>query len=173
MSSAKQDKVKRHDVATRSSSAQPDLRSAESFDEAAHASTGFRPDESPRHVLTRGSLLGLQRAIGNQAVARLLNDTRGGKSQDGTPTQTANIARQAPAGGPPIQRGLKEMLARIKPRTKGASVPGAAPQALPPGAPAAPAASAPPVVADPEIRVIETFMEQRKVSAHYDNEETI
>src|ERR671932_126996 len=144
MSSAKQDKVKRHDGATRSSSARPDLQSAESFDEAANTSTGFQPDESPRHVLTRGSLLGLQRAIGNQAVARLLNGTRGGKSHDGTPAQTANSARQSPRGqpdgGPPIQRGLKEMAAWIKARTNGASAPGAAPQALPPAVPPAPAA---------------------------------
>src|ERR671932_1401306 len=108
MSSAKQDKVKRHDGAPRSSSARPGLRSAESFDEAAHASTGFQPDESPRHVLTRGSLLGLQRAIGNQAVARLINGTRGGTSHHGTPAQTANSVRQASSGGPPIQRGVKE-----------------------------------------------------------------
>jgi hypothetical protein len=174
MSSAKQDKARSHDVAARASSPQPETQGAESFDEAAHPSTGFQTDESPRHVLTRGSLLGLQRAIGNQAVARLLNGTRGGKSHDGTPAQTANSARQAPrgrlAGGPPIQRGVKDIVAQIEAREKRAKEERIFGRG---GRPAPPPASAPPVVADPEIRVIETFMEQRKVSADYDNEETI
>src|SRR5687768_6861879 len=96
MSSAKKDQYKkRPDITAKGSSPKPDVQGSEAVDLALDPSADLQEASTNRHLFTPGSLLGLQRAIGNQAVARLLNAKSGRQTGSGTSDHGANSARQA------------------------------------------------------------------------------
>lgn len=214
MSLEKQNKSKTPDVASKHSSSHSEPQNAETFSEAAPSSTAFQEATPNLQALRHRDLLQLQRAVGNQAVSRLLKGQPGSQSQDGTRPHQGKIAQQAllrkPEVGPPgleampgeatsgtvtqeaphtggpvdnqlvqqkpsnssrgsgsvIQRGVKDLVAAIEAREKQAKEERIFGRGGKP-------VSKPPEVTQAEIKVIETFMQQRKVSAHYKDEKTV